>query len=245
MELISIKCDETSEKIAVQLSNFLDAPIIIDDHRPETRFVLEIRNNTLGLNDMSRRGQKLFFLNFDYQRESLAHSRQDPLLRAIGRNTKSVIDATAGWCSDALHMARHGIKVLAIENNPLIVAMLRDAQNKATDPIIHSHFSLVHGDSINLLDNGKIEAEVVFLDPMYPQKSNPAAAKKEISILRDLIGYEQDNSELFQRAMQVASKRVVVKRPHHAEPIAPGKVGEIKTKLVRFDIFKPDQKPKI
>ncbi|MGI9311841.1 MAG: class I SAM-dependent methyltransferase, partial [bacterium] len=52
-------------------------------------------------------------------------------------------------------------------------------------------------------------------------------------------GAADDSLPLFEQAMSRAIMRVVVKRPHRAPPLAPGKVGETIGKLVRFDIYKP------
>lgn len=68
--------------------------------------------------------------------------------------------------------------------------------------------------------------DVVYLDPMYPEesgengKSRSALNKEEMRILKMIVGNDQDADELFARALQLARKRVVVKRPKHAPHIA-------------------------
>lgn len=79
---------------------------------------------------------------------------------------------------------------------------------------------------------------VVYLDPMYPHRSKSALVKKEMRILRILVGDDEDSAKLLTSALQVANKRVVVKRPAYAPPLTglePNLV--FKTKNNRFDVY--------
>ena len=56
-------------------------------------------------------------------------------------------------------------------------------------------------------------------------------------ILRDLLGDDQDKEALFDVALKVAGKRVVVKSPDYAEPLG-GKPNEsYQGKLLRYDVY--------
>ena len=55
--------------------------------------------------------------------------------------------------------------------------------------------------------------------------------------LRDLVGEDPDAHMLFRTAMQVAKERVVVKRPHYAEPLIEKPSMSYQGKLVRFDVY--------
>ena len=56
-------------------------------------------------------------------------------------------------------------------------------------------------------------------------------------ILRDILGDDLDRAELFAAAWQASAKRVVVKSPDYAEPIA-GKPAEThQGKLLRYDVY--------
>ena len=80
--------------------------------------------------------------------------------------------------------------------------------------------------------------EVIYIDPMYPPRPGSAAPKKSLQILQSLLGEEQHSpTELLSIALTKASRRVVVKRPHYASPLLPGKSGATEGKLVRFDIY--------
>ena len=54
--------------------------------------------------------------------------------------------------------------------------------------------------------------DVVYLDPMYPERRKTAAVKKEMAYFHDLVGAAQDEAELLESALNTAKKRIVVKR---------------------------------
>jgi len=80
--------------------------------------------------------------------------------------------------------------------------------------------------------------EVVYLDPMFPERSKTASVKKEMRLLQQLLGADLDTEELFETALQVATRRVVVKRPKLAPCISELKPHHVvEGKSGRFDIY--------
>jgi 16S rRNA (guanine1516-N2)-methyltransferase len=235
--LISIRCEQTESRLTAEMAEFLDAPVIDIRQEPQTEFLLEIKNEQPSLIVVGQSKLKPFQLDFNVVRPG---SGKDPLLRAIGSKTRSVVDVTAGWCSDALHIARQGKEVTAVEQNRIVQALVNHAAQYISDPGLKSRFKLVGGNGSDFLESLALSPDVIYLDPMYPENNKNAMPRKELIILRQLAGDAGNNQRLFDCAMTLAKKRVVVKRPHYAEPMALGKVGETRSKLVRFDIYKPD-----
>jgi len=185
-------------------------------------------------------------------------SRADPLRRALG-GARTVIDATAGWGVDAARMAIWGHRVTAVEQHPLIAALLQHAHAQCDDADLRARLTVIHADSVDYLraiadasvaatvatgatvDESTVMAapDAIYLDPMYPSPVKSAAAKKPLTILRRLAGRPGDAQELFNAAITRARGRVVIKRPPRAAPLMPGKVGQTTGKLARFDIYKP------
>jgi 16S rRNA (guanine1516-N2)-methyltransferase len=73
---------------------------------------------------------------------------------------------------------------------------------------------------------------------MYPSTEKAALPKKELQILRELIGPDLDSAVILDLARRTAQDRVVVKRPSKAEPLAVPVSWTVESKLVRFDIYK-------
>ena len=73
---------------------------------------------------------------------------------------------------------------------------------------------------------------------MYPHRDKSALVKKEMRVFQDLVGADSDADGLLAPALALARKRVVVKRPDYAEPLAGHKPSTcIETKKNRFDVY--------
>jgi len=158
-----------------------------------------------------------------------------PLVRAMGQieenNTNrlpNIIDATAGMGGDSYVLATLGFTVKMIERSPIVASLLADALERANNPteilspeITNSiaNLSLVNADSAQYLLEQKPDIDVIYMDPMYPEKKKKAAAKKEMQALQQLVGPDIDSENLLAAALQTATYRVVVKRPKGAIPV--------------------------
>jgi 16S rRNA (guanine1516-N2)-methyltransferase len=178
------------------------------------------------------------FADIDRRPYAATLSRRQPLARAIGK-AQFVVDATAGLAQDALRLALLGFRVTAIERSPVVAALVADGlQRLGATHSLHDRLRLLPGDARELLPTLVPRPEVVYLDPMFPDKRRRSAAvRKELRWLRDLVGDDADALELFEAARRAASYRVVVKRPDHAPPLVPMPAASIAGKLVRYDIY--------
>lgn len=196
-----------------------------------------------------------FFIDFAHGQ--LAHRRQfgggrgQPLARAVGLKggaNPTVIDATAGMGRDAFVLASLGASVTLIERSPILAALLEDALSRAAselEPSIPARMKLINANAIPWLQACAEEQcpDVIYLDPMYPHRSKSALVKKEMRILRALVGDDEDAGELLQVALMCAKKRVVVKRPKTAaiiisptnEKLRPS--ATVESKNTRYDIY--------
>lgn len=204
-------------------------------------FLLVQTSERLILRD--RRDPKLNPLSVDFadaeQRPyAAALSRRQPLARAIGK-AQIVVDATAGLAQDSMRLALMGFRVTAIERSPVIAALVTDALHRL-DPrhALSQRLRLIGGDAREVLPGLVPRPDVVYLDPMFPEKRRRSAAvRKELKWLRDLVGDDTDAQELFEIAHRCATQRVVVKRPDHAPPLVANPAASIAGKLVRYDIY--------
>jgi len=168
-------------------------------------------------------------------------SRRQPLARAFGKRVHHVVDATTGYARDALLLSLMGFRVTAIERNPVVAALARDGLRRfeaQSGPALAERLQLLCGDACKLIPALARRPDAVYLDPMFPTKRKKSAAvRKEMRLLRELVGDDLDAIELFGVARAVAGGRVVVKRANDAPPLAPDPDASIGGKLVRYDIY--------
>jgi 16S rRNA (guanine1516-N2)-methyltransferase len=182
-----------------------------------------------------------------------------------GQPLPYVLDATAGLGRDSFVLAHLGCQVQMVERHPLIAALLTDAlaRGRQTPQVatVATRLSLVQADACDVLsklnrsdhtqtanpltypddcgpDNSRHNSchpDVIYLDPMYPATTKGALPKKEMQVLRNLLGADEV-TKLLEQALALKEMRVVVKRPKHA-PATPKPNVTFKGKQTRFDIY--------
>ena len=169
-----------------------------------------------------------------------------PLARAVGIRQgfrPSVVDGTAGLGQDGFVLACLGCTVTLIERSPVLGALLNDGlqralQDRIVGKIISDRLTLIEGDTKTILETLSPQPYTIYLDPMYPLRTKSALNKKEMRIIRTLIGDDQDSPLLLECALKSAGNRVVVKRPKEAPPLSglsPSHTTLMKNN--RFDVY--------
>jgi len=177
------------------------------------------------------------------EQHSYPAPKKDLLAQAVGKKSKTIVDATTGWAQDSLALFRMGYEMQCIERSPVMAALIEDGfQRLAQKDWVKNRQlkvpNLLIGNAIELLAELPEPPDCIYIDPMFPPKRKKSAlAKKAMTLLRDILGDDHDRVDLFTAAMQATGKRVVVKNPDDAEPIA-GKPSEsYQGKLLRYDVY--------
>ncbi|MDO8270841.1 MAG: class I SAM-dependent methyltransferase [Gammaproteobacteria bacterium] len=177
------------------------------------------------------------------------HSRQpEAILKALGAKhgeTLRIVDATAGWGLDAFVLAAAGHRVDLFERSVILHALLQDGLRRAAASVderlavVAGRMTLHFGDSSPRLKAwGDVHPDVIYLDPMFPERSKSAKVKKNMYLLQQMLHDEPPTETLLRDALSLARRRVVVKRPAHAgflEDIRPS--FQLTGKSSRFDIY--------
>ena len=179
-------------------------------------------------------------------RRKYGHAGGEAISKAVGikkGHRPNIVDATAGLGRDAFVLATMGCRVHMIERSEVIAKLLEDGlrraeQDEKIGTLVKDNLSLTCGESRHELLHTPFEPEVIYLDPMFPHKEKSALVKKEMRILQDVVGQDEDANALLNLALTIATNRVVVKRPAYADFLAKIKPHtSIKTKKHRFDIY--------
>jgi 16S rRNA (guanine1516-N2)-methyltransferase len=153
-----------------------------------------------------------------------------------------IVDATAGLGRDSFFLASLGARVTLIERSKTMHDMLAEGLDRArmqggryAETV--ARMTLIHGDSCALLP--QLNPQVVLVDPMHPPRNNTALVKKEMRLIREIVGTDPDALQLMQVALETARNRVVLKWPLRAEPMPelPKPSHQILGKSIRYDVF--------
>lgn len=179
-----------------------------------------------------------------------------------------VLDATAGLGRDGLLLALLDCKVTLCEANAIIYVLVADALERAKhhphlQSIIEHNIQLLYCDSGALLLEMRAQPEkydipdIIYLDPMFPPRKKSALVKKEMRWLQAIL--EEVNQpplpenfshiapiqsitpieDVFNLALQVAKKRVIVKRPTSAPMLCETPIPSFSKEFqsCRYDVY--------
>ncbi len=202
-------------------------------------------------------GKKSLNLKLDFiaganrHRRKFGGGKSQMLAKAVGIQSKfkpCILDCTAGQAGDAFVFAGLGCQVRMLERSPIAHLLLEDALRRAAiwaeqeDSLladILQRMELVFSNALDCLDASDDSADVIYIDPMFPErKKKTALVKKEMRVFHDLIGGDEDADSLLGRALEKAQYRVVVKRPRIAPflgALAP--TYQLSGRSTRFDIY--------
>ena len=150
-----------------------------------------------------------------------------------------IFDVTAGWGRDAAILASFGATVRMIERQPLMAALLQDGLLRATSESNSTmSLELIYADAKDYLANLSPTEypDVIYIDPMHPTRQKSALVKKDMQLLQQLIGVDDDVNALIELSINRTLGRVVVKWPQNLPPLCKP-IHSVPGKTVRFDIF--------
>lgn len=253
-----ISISYTSDELKEKAENFAKSTgyPIVPANEVTYPINLNYTNNFTELCDI----EKNISIHIDFISGNLAHrqkyggGRGQSIAKAIGLKQgtppPSVLDATAGLAKDAYILACLGCSMTLIERSAIIFELIKDAIQRAGEDehfktILKKGFKVINKSSIEYLSviaekrgEDNIYPDVIYLDPMYPDKKKSASVKKNMQILQKLLGKDEDTQELLNAALKVAKKRVVVKRPKGAENLTALKpTYTVESKKTRYDVY--------
>lgn len=146
--------------------------------------------------------------------------KSEMIARACQLGEKPVlVDATAGLGHDSLLMAYLGAQIQLVERHPILFTLLEDSKAQAQhDPFLSQfmdRIQLIFADSasyLQQLDQEEKTVDVVYLDPMFPQRDqNQQAIKKQAQVkkqmqLLHLLLPEDGEMDLGDHLLELAKK---------------------------------------
>lgn len=246
--------------LAVTLSESLNLRLIHQspENLPADQFVLKFTSKGLGLFFCGRGVPGPIIIDFtsgtSLHRHRFGGGKGQLIAKAVGVKGSfrpHVLDVTAGLGQDAFVLASLGCKLFLVERSPVVFSLLQDGLSRgvsaAEGEVLESlnRMQLFHQDGLNFLKQMNNPVDVIYLDPMFPDKAKSAKSKKSMQAFQDLLDGDLDAGELLNLAISKAVYRVVVKRPRLA-PALHEQFGDLRLqkpsqvlsgKSCRFDIY--------
>lgn len=152
----------------------------------------------------------------------------------------TVLDATAGMGEDSFLLAAYGFEVNLYESNPIIAMLLQDTIERASNDkeiaYIVQRMHVYEEDSIKAMKNLSKKPDIIYLDPMFPERNKSSLIKKKFQLLQQLECPCLNEDELLQSAINVNPYKIVIKRPLKGPYLADVKPSySLKGNSIRYD----------
>jgi len=210
-------------------------------------FILLVTGKGIGISKNAEPGILIVDFASSKLQYRLKHSsmKKELLIRALGLKKETqpkLIDGTAGLANDGFLLASFGFEITLIEKSPIIYTLILDAINRGLSsdklqPTL-AKMHLINQDAIDYFATQT--ADIIYLDPMFPEKRKSALSKKEMQLLQAILEPDKHEDKLLLSALACASQRVVVKRPRLANFLANKEPNfSLTGSSSRFDVYLP------
>lgn len=248
-DTIAVTClDESGQQYAEKLATELKLALVTPPTTKNYPILLTVMPSHIELRSTNPKAPGPVYV--DFLKGALAHRhlfgggrRGQLIARAVGLKTYShptVLDLTAGLGRDAFILATLGCNVTMLERNPIIAALLKEglARAQTAEWFKSLELKLIETEAQSYLLKLKTSYDVIYMDPMYPIGKKSALVKKEMRVLRHVVGKDEDALQLLEIALKKAKYRVVVKRPILALKLTDANPTIFyKGKSSRFDVY--------
>lgn len=239
---ISQPIDNIQEKY---LNNVLSAfSVSISFRQPECEYFLQFIDNKIVLRHSLNKEKVFADFVGGALNHRIHHRGAEWIAKAVNiKGNRTIWDATAGLGRDAFVLAAMGASVEMFERHFVPATLLADALFRAkqcadTQAIIE-RMSLNFG---TIFNSDLPCPDVIYLDPMFPERHKTALVKKEMRFFQAAVGCDEDSADLLNKARLFAAKRIVVKRPKHGAFIGNSQPAyQYVGKSTRFDVYLPFQ----
>jgi len=221
-------------------AQFFNCPLNPESIEPYF-FRFNIEGDRVYVRDAEKRLLEIDFdkNHLDYERKG-HRGKQEMIAKALGaaKGCRKILDLSVGMGIDSVFLTQLGFQVVGVERSPVLYALLTEAFAKTTKEYLKS-YQLHFANSLDFLreNKGKLDIDSIYFDPMYPHKKKSSLPKQEMVVFRDLVGHDDDASEVLKEALKWPVRRVVVKRPMQAEELMPGVIHSFEGKVVRYDSY--------
>lgn len=159
-------------------------------------------------------------------------ANDSPFARALKLHQQKdhlIWDMSVGLAHDTALMRHYGARnILGFERHPSIYAMLS----------LDEHFLALGVELLMRPSEQMQRPEVIYFDPMYPQKKKKSAkSKKGMEIFKLIVGDDADADDILIQLKEFALSRVVVKRSPEAKPLGGAVSFAYESKNVRYDVY--------
>ncbi len=233
MKIAFVSTEEYDTDYVEAIKQLTELPLMDSEEADNATHLLSLDASGLSLKSLDSRARenhklptRVDFLNAALHYRKNSFGKHQGLAKAVGLNKHEpmlVLDATTGLGRDAFILASMGCQVTMLEQSPVIYSLLNDGLKRAETIEDEELLSIIRQMTLHhanaqdwfaeIKRGAKAKPDVIYLDPMFPPRSKNANVKKDIALLQEVLGFDEDSDSLIEAAKDCAKHRVVVKKP--------------------------------
>lgn len=226
-----------------RLAGRMPAEILVEPPASGIYLALTAAGLELRVADMPWQGLRADWLDAGLDRRA-REGRRALIARALGLRgiaTPHILDATCGLGRDSAHLLRLGCRVSAIERSPIVAALVADAVERAATAgaaWIGGWCGIAVDEApARLKELVASEFDAIYLDPMFGGEQRSALPKRDLQMLRRVVGGDPDAGALLEAA-RATGLRVAMKHHPRSPALAPPD-HQVRGGRARFDVYLP------
>jgi hypothetical protein len=155
-----------------------------------------------------------YLLNLDEYEKIFSQSNKHILKRIVKKKGLNILDCTGGFARDSAIISSLGNNVTLIENNPVIMRVLKDAISRISSAAMKNIFSNIttkFGDCINFIRTTNRKYDYIYFDFMFNVNKSALPSKKEQFLRKIVHNNVHRNQNIIHEVLQRVGCKVIIK----------------------------------
>jgi hypothetical protein len=155
-----------------------------------------------------------YLLSLD-EYEKIVEQRNNHILKKIIKNKDlNILDCTGGFARDSAIISSLGNNVTLIENNPVIMRVLKDAISRISSTAMKNIFSNIttkFGDCIDFIRTTNRKYDYIYFDFMFNINKSALPSKKEQFLRKIVPNNINRNQNIINEVLRRVGCKVIIK----------------------------------
>jgi 16S rRNA G966 N2-methylase RsmD len=188
-----------------------------------------------------KKSMMTYLLNLDEYEKIVKQRNSHILKKVIKRKDLNILDCTGGFARDSAIITSLGNTVTLIENNPVIMMVLKDAISRIKSTTMNNIFNKIttkFGDCIDFIRTTNKKYDYIYFDFMFNINKSALPLKKDQFIRKVVNNNVQRNQSIIDEVLHRVGCKVIIKEHAKSNDYKHlDKINTYKEKIVKYHLL--------
>ena len=188
-----------------------------------------------------KKSMMTYLLNLDEYEKIVKQRNNHILKKVIKRKDLNILDCTGGFARDSAIITSLGNTVTLIENNPVIMMVLKDAISRIKSTTMNNIFNNIttkFGDCIDFIRTTNKKYDYIYFDFMFNINKSALPLKKDQFIRKVVDNNVQRNQNIIDEVLHRVGCKVIIKEHAKSNDYKHlDKINTYKEKIVKYHLL--------